>query len=887
VRPAAAVVLVLAAAAGGCRSDGPAGRSAFAVADSLLAERRFAQAHPHFRRLRDSLAVTADTAGWWKAQLWWAQTLMRLGRTDSSEVAIRDALTLAGADRSRRGWTLWLRCGLSSRLGRFDAAVADCAQAIDLAVAAGDGELEARVHFALGTIYSRRALYRRSVAETERALALERVHGRTPQQLAGVLNSMGIEYAAVGRLSDAAAAYEEGLALARKLADTSTTAVLISNLAALRSYTGRLDLAIDLMTESLRSARALADSSSIGYALTSLGDYYRRVGERAQARVSLTEALAISSTQMPAVQRVGALLNLGLVDLADGSVRAGRATLEQALPLADQGGFGLERFEIHLALSRLAIGRRDLLAARRSARAARAIADSLGSPDVELRALELEGLLREAEGRVDAPPSFLAAIDLLESWRGRLALGDLRLGLAEPRWSVYEGAVRTLLARGQVEEAFLVTERARARRLLEVLAERNPGPESSPAAALTQRLRERFEERSGVTDSAARALDREIAALTDSIRSMEADDPTRHPRPASLERIRATLLSERGSAVLSVFWGDSAVYGWWLTSDTVVGSRLGSATALGPPLDFLRDAVVRRGPDPAWRAPAHRVYRDLLSGFDVSGATAIFALVDGPLARVPLEVLLPSPIGLPLGATHRIQYGPSASVLAALAAAPQPTGWARAVLAVGNPSSRAGPARPRPPDARSESRPELPFAEREARGIVELHRGGGADLLIRGGATVERWLAQRPERYRYLHFAAHARADDREPEGSRLFLADRDLDLPAIRRLSLTADLVTLSACETALGRQVRGEGVIGLAQAFLMAGARRTVVTLWSVADRTTADFMIDFYRELGGGTGPAAALTAVRRRWIEANGSGSHPASWAPFILLGEGSR
>ena len=112
--------------------------------------------------------------------------------------------------------------------GEVAGLIADCGRARELAIAAPDGELEARVHFALGTIYSRRALYRQSVAETERALALERRHGRSPNQLAGVLNSMGVEYAAVGRLTEAATSYEEGLRLARSLADTSTAAVIIS-----------------------------------------------------------------------------------------------------------------------------------------------------------------------------------------------------------------------------------------------------------------------------------------------------------------------------------------------------------------------------------------------------------------------------------------------------------------------------------------------------------------------------------------------------------------------------------------------------------------------------------------------------------------------------------
>ena len=149
---------------------------------------------------------------------------------------------------------------------------------------------------------------------------------------------------------------------------------------------------------------------------------------------------------------------------------------------------------------------------------------------------------------------------------------------------------------------------------------------------------------------------------------------------------------------------------------------------------------------------------------------------------------------------------------------------------------------------------------------------------------MKRWLELRPERYRYLHFATHARMSDREPGESQLLLADGALDLAAIRRLALTAELVTLSACETALGRQVRGEGVVGLSHAFLSAGARSTLVTLWPVTDRSTLRFMTDLYRELHDGRPPAEALRTVRKRWIGAGAGTNHPANWAPFILLGD---
>jgi CHAT domain-containing protein len=880
--------LLLLAAVAACAPGRDAARDPFATADSLLALRRFAQAHPHYRRLRDSFEVAADTARWWKAQLWWGQTLMRLGRTDSSEAAIARALELAGADPSRRGWTLWLRCGLWSRLGRFDRSLEDCGAARTLAEQAKDGDLLARLHFQMGTIYSRRGLYRLSVAETERALELERRHGRIPHQLAGVLNSMGIEYAAVGRLREAAASYEEGLAITRRLADTSTMGVLLSNLAALRSYTGRLDQAIELMQESLRNAVAVGDSSAMVYARNSLADYYLRSGDRRAARAHLEASLQIGETQVPAVFRVVAIVNLGLLELAEGRADAARGTLERALPPALAGGFQRERFDIHAGLARLAMARRDRATARQHTGLARAVADSTGSPDLELRAAELEGRLRESEGAADVAAPFLRAIDLLESWRGRLALGDLSLGIVEPRWSVYEGAIRTLLAAGHPAAAFEVAERARARMLLELMAEREAEDRGEPVAQLKQRLRGTYQQLDGAADSVRQALDAEIAALTDSLVALErtelARDPraaARYPRPATLARIRTALLPGPDAALFSLFWGDSAVYGWWVTRDTVVAGRLGRADSLEPALDFLQQSVARAGTGRLWERAATRAWHALLAPLGAVVPARLYAVVDGPVARVPLEVLVPAPGAAPLGVGHEVLYGPSASVLAVLAEAPPRDGWERAMLAVGNPHG----GRPSPASEGSRGQPalDLPYAEREARAIQGLYADEGADLLVGRRATVARWLDQRPGRYRYLHFAAHARADDREPDGSRLFLAGGSLDLPAIRALDLAADLVTLSACETALGRRVRGEGVLGLAHAFLAAGARSTVVTLWPVADREAAEFMTVFHRALRAGWPPAAALREVRARWASGGGERAHPSAWASFILLG----
>jgi len=866
--------------------------SPFFVADSLRDERRFRQAHPEYRRLRDSFALARDSAGWWRAQLWWAETLMRLARTDSSEAALRDAFLLAGSDSSRHAWTYLMRCGLSSRLGRSAQAIEDCEQALGLAERLDAGELRARVHTQLGTIYSRRGLFRRSVQETERALALERRYGQSPHQLAGVLNSMGVEYAAVGRLTEAAAAYEEGLAITRLVSDTSTGGYLISNLAALRSYTGRLDQAVDLMTQSLASARALGDSASMVYAHNSLAQYYLKANNLTAAREQVERSLPLSGAA-PAIYRAIALIDLGLIAMAEGNPDSAAATLERALPLTVRGGFAFERFRILAAQVRLAVGRRDLIAARRLVRVAETVADSLGAPDAELDVLALRGSVAELEGRADASRFFLEGIDLLESWRGRLSMGDLRLGIAEPKWQVYEGAIRTLLHRGRVAAAFAVAERARARMLLEVIAERDVAREASPAAELKQRLRARFEEAAAGGDSSqTRIVGGELQALRDSLELLESvaggDDPRaamRHPSPAPLAEIRTKLLHRPEAALFSVFWGDSVVYAWWVTGREIRGQRVGQADSLRAAVEFLGRTIERPG-DAAWRPAAARVYQQILSPLVPAGASIVMAIMDGPLARLPLEVLLPSPDAPPLGATHRIIYAPSASVLTTLARTKPLDRWERTMLAVGNPRGTIAPpatgSAVRSPGRRSEI--DLPYAEEEASTLRHRYRSTGADLLIGRAATVRRWLAFEPGRYRYLHFATHARVDDREPDRSHLVLADGMLDLPAIRRLELRAELVTLSACETALGRQVRGEGMVGLSHAFLAAGARSTLVTLWPVTDRSTLHFMTELYGELDSGRTPAEALRSVRTSWIEAGTATSHPAYWAPFILLGD---
>jgi CHAT domain-containing protein len=210
---------------------------------------------------------------------------------------------------------------------------------------------------------------------------------------------------------------------------------------------------------------------------------------------------------------------------------------------------------------------------------------------------------------------------------------------------------------------------------------------------------------------------------------------------------------------------------------------------------------------------------------------------------------------------------------------------------------RLGPASGAEPRLRGEPAaapfPRLPWTRREAQAIAAIAPAGETLLALDFQASRETALSPAMARYRIVHFATHGVIDTRTPALSGLMLsrvgergAPREgfLGLGDIYNLQLGADLVVLSGCETALGKQVRGEGLVGLTQGFLYTGARQVVASLWRVEDRATAELMSRFYKGLliERRSAPAAlrlAQLAVRqdRRWRS-------PYYWSGFVAQGD---
>ncbi|HEV7889838.1 MAG TPA: CHAT domain-containing tetratricopeptide repeat protein [Pyrinomonadaceae bacterium] len=361
--------------------------------------------------------------------------------------------------------------------------------------------------------------------------------------------------------------------------------------------------------------------------------------------------------------------------------------------------------------------------------------------------------------------------------------------------------------------------------------------------------------------------------------------------------------------------------------DAERGLRLRSAPPKKPSPEFVN----------AYAQAAHALYKSTVEpAAPLFKDRRLLVVADGALNYVPFDAMLTSAPAqgadfstLPyLIKTNETVFAPSASVVAAIRARARGAGASGDMLVVADPvfhpsDSRAHTAAvPPQPDAQAgQGGPSfdsaladieddatsagtsaqrgvlvrLPGTGEEAHEIEKLASASGlkADLLLDLNASESNVEGRDLSRYRVLHFATHGLLDAERPQFTGVVLSlvgnpegsDGFLRTDEVFNLKLSSPLVMLSACETGLGRERRGEGVMGLSRAFMYAGAPTVGVTLWSVADKSTAELMADFYKNLLGSSTPAPsdAMRRARLHMIE-GGLFSTPYNWAPFVLVGD---
>jgi CHAT domain-containing protein len=284
--------------------------------------------------------------------------------------------------------------------------------------------------------------------------------------------------------------------------------------------------------------------------------------------------------------------------------------------------------------------------------------------------------------------------------------------------------------------------------------------------------------------------------------------------------------------------------------------------------------------DLGYAAAARELYRLLVAPVerDLAGQTAAVIIPDGPLWDVPFQALESSPNHFLIEDTV-ISYAPSLAVLRETVRISRDRSGApaaRELLALGDPAGQE----------------RLPEAERQVREIEKLY-GSKQSQVLTGDRATEALLKAEAGNYKVIHLASHAVLDDANPMYSYALLAkgsgeDGILEARELMQLNLRAELVVLSACQTAGGAAPAGEGINGMLWAAFVAGAPTIVASLWRVESASTSQLMIEFHRQWlqsrrdRAPLAKAAALRAAARKLIDSR-QYAHPFYWAGFILAG----
>jgi CHAT domain-containing protein/Tfp pilus assembly protein PilF len=776
---------------------------------------------------------------------------------------------------------------------------------------AGDADAEAGVrerlgeaHFALGELEEAVAHYRLSLA------LRRRLGDRVGEALTS--NNLGHALHLLGHYDEAATLLDRALALWREDDSAIEHAKTHLNRGQLHRDLGENELARSRFAEALRLSRRAKDDAGEAAAYNALALISLDEGRPAAALAPLTAALPLRAPESRG--RAVTLASLGVAYRQLGRLEEARRVYLEALPIFRMLGDAREE-----AKSLGNLGWLELSAGRSAPAGAdfdRALALYAQLGDPPGRAWILGGrarLLRRGGDLAAASEAMEEALTEVERQRSRQEEGSTRAAFFSTQQGYYDFLVDLLMEQharepsaGYDAAALAINERAQARSLLDALAASGTDPRRGSDTALPVR-ESALEGEIDALNATESLLNREGRATREQTLRIAADLARRR---RELDRVRAALragrsryatlsqprawsaadierrLLDRDTLLLEYRLGDEHSYLWVLGAGSLASFQLPGRAILE---ELTRDACDRlaRGYGRKAEVAAGQQLAQLSAKLlgPVAGllpGKRLLIVSDGALRDLPFAALPEPGSGEPLIAGHEIVSLPSASVLGELrrevaGRAPAP----KALWVLAHPDF--GPAFP-----------ALPKTLEEADALLALVPAAERSALLGPAASRDAILSGPLRDYRLLHFATHGSYEAGDPGGVRLVLAQRDaqgrprtdgfLHLADIYGLDLRADLVTLSACESARGSELRGEGLVGMTRGFLYAGAERVVVSLWNVSEQAGVELMRRFYEGmLRDRLSPAAALRAAQNA-IRGERGWSSPYYWAGFTLHGE---
>lgn len=743
----------------------------------------------------------------------------------------------------------------------------------------------------------------------EEALEIAITAEDAPLQSASLANLATVHFV-TGDYLTALDHYQQQRTIARTSNNSVQEGIALSGIGTVHAALGDYAKAIDTYEQSLPHLKAEVAPQWRSQTLRNLGNAYYAQQDYDQARSYQQQSLQLSHSTGDRYGLMQVLGNLGHLYAIAGDYSAALSAYQQSLELAETLDNALEAAQAELGIGTVYVYQQRYGEAHDAYQRGLTLTRTIGSRLGEGMALTNLGETLFRLNRLGAAAAALQdSISVWESLRAGLGTHDgFKVSLFETQLAAYRNLQEVMIQQNQVGPALVVAEQGRARAFVELVARGKPGatPKSAPTPTLAQ-LQQIARDRSitlveytiirtqatEVPHGAAPQYPLSAPQLRDSALFIWVVQPSGDVRfqqvaldpsktAAELVQTARRQIRARGDR----FGGASQLQ----PGDTV--QRIGDVPTLAPytivainptagtatlshpeitlpnptvPLSQIRPATSAWTSRPAQLRQLHKLLIDPIEQWLPQDPTA-------PVVFIPQEQLFLAPFpalqsadGQYLVEQHTVAIAPAIQVLGLTR---QSTPWQPQPLVVGNPS-------PMPATLSA-----LPYAEQEAHAIAPIL---STQPLLQTEAT-ETTVKQQMTQASLIHLATHGFFNETQPLQGALALAptaqqDGLLTAAEITELSLRAELVVLSACDTGRGR-ITGDGVIGLSRAFLGAGANSVVASLWQVSDESTATLMVAFYQQLAQGKTKAQAL---RQAMLTTRENYPSPHDWAAFTVIG----
>ncbi|MBW4576247.1 MAG: tetratricopeptide repeat protein [Aphanothece sp. CMT-3BRIN-NPC111] len=832
-------------------------------------------------------------------------------------------------------------------LGEPQKALDSFNQALKLQQAVGEPTKVAFTLNNIGGIYNSLGEKQKALDSYNQALKLQRGASDRAGE-AVTLTYIALVYKSLGDYQLSLDSYNQALSLFRSVGDRFREAQTLDNIGGVYRLSEDYQKALDSSSQALSLWRTESNRFGEATTLTTIVRIYESMGDYPKALDSSTQARQLFSAMKNRSGEAAAIGLTGRAYKAMGDYQKALDSFNQSLPLfravGSRFGEATALDKIGSVYDSLGQHQQAINSYNQALSLWRVTGDRASEAetlyniaDVERDRGNLQGALTQIE----------ATLKIIESLRTKVASQELRASYFASVQKYYQLYTDLLMqlhknnpSQGYDGKALQASERARARTLLEILTEAGADIRQGVDPKLLERDRtlqqqinakaERQQQLIAANNEAqATAIKTEIDALSRQYQEVQAQIRATSPRYAALTQPQPLTLSEiqqqvldDNTLLLEYSLGEERSYLWAVTKTGITSYELPKRADIEAAARRFRDSLtvpwLRTSPAKVAEASAALSQLLLQPVASQLGQKRLLIVADGALQYVPFTALsvpgTPTQGGanVPLVRQHEIITLPSASTLAVLRhelAGRKPAAKTVAVLAdpVFTSSDERVKGKPSPTSnsqlltsqldrSARESGVKfkrLPFTRQEAEQILALAPPAEREQALNFAANRATATSPQLSQYRIVHFATHGILNSSHPELSGVVLSLVDekgtpqngfLRLQDVFNLKLPAELIVLSACQTGLGQDIKGEGLVGLTRGFMYAGAPRVVVSLWSVDDQATAELMTRFYRGmLKEGKRPAAALRAAQVEMSQ-HPQWNSPYYWAGFALQGE---